>query len=76
MNNFSERLKEIVEQSSFVVVGAAGSIWKSVTEEIFKRNPKKLIAVDISEINLVELVRALRISFGYTDGVFKTYALD
>ena len=65
-----------IENSSFLVIGAAGSIGQAVTKEIFKRNPKKLHAVDLSENNLVELVRDIRSSFGYIDGDFKTFALD
>lgn len=71
-----EYLIEQVEHSNFLVLGAAGSIGQSVTKEIFKRNPKKLHAVDISENNLVELVRDIRSSYGYIDGEFKTFALD
>ena len=45
-------------------------------KEIFKRNPKKLHVVDISENNMVELVRDIRSSYGYIDGDFRTFALD
>ena len=45
-------------------------------KEIFKRSPKILHVVDISENNLVELVRDLRSSIGYIPGEFKTYVLD
>ena len=69
-------LKVFVSASSFLVIGAAGSIGQAVTKEIFKRKPKKLHAVDISENNLVELVRDIRSSYGYIDGDFKTFALD
>lgn len=69
-------LEEIVSNSSFLVIGGAGSIGQAVTKEIFKRNPLKLHVVDISENNLVELVRDLRSSIGYTSGDFKTFALD
>ncbi|MEA3353981.1 MAG: UDP-N-acetylglucosamine 4,6-dehydratase [Campylobacterota bacterium] len=71
-----EQLKNIISNSNFLVIGAAGSIGQAVTKEIFKRDPKKLHAVDISENNLVELVRDLRSSFGYIAGEFKTFALD
>jgi len=67
-------LSDIVSNSRFLVIGAAGSIGQAVTKEIF--NPKKLHAVDISENNLVELVRDIRSSFGYMNGDFKTFALD
>ena len=69
-------LSNIVNQSSFLVLGGAGSIGQAVVKEIFKRNPKKIHVVDISENNLVELVRDLRSSIGYIDGDFKTFALD
>jgi FlaA1/EpsC-like NDP-sugar epimerase len=71
-----KKLKRIVSQSSFLVIGGAGSIGQAVTREIFRRNPIKLHVVDISENNLVELVRDLRSSFGYIDGDFQTFALD
>jgi len=76
INNFDEKLKDEVSNSTFLVIGGAGSIGQAVTKEIFKRNPKKLHVVDISENNLVELVRDIRSSFGYIDGEFKTFALD
>ena len=69
-------LEEIIKKSSFLVIGGAGSIGQAVTKEIFKRNPKKLHVVDISENNMVELVRDIRSSFGYIDGEFATFALD
>lgn len=70
------QLTEIISNSRFLVIGGAGSIGQAVTKEIFKRNPVKLHVVDISENNLVELVRDLRSSFGYIDGDFQTFALD
>jgi len=70
------KLKDIIASSSFLVIGGAGSIGSATVKEIFKRNPKKLYVVDISENNLVELVRDLRSSLGYIDGDFKTFALD
>lgn len=69
-------LRDIVSNSSFLVIGGAGSIGMAVTKEIFKRNPKKLHVVDISENNLVELVRDIRSSMGYIAGDFQTFALD
>ena len=69
-------LEEIVKDSTFLVLGGAGSIGQAVTKEIFKRKPKKLHVVDISENNMVELVRDIRSSYGYIDGDFQTFALD
>lgn len=76
INNKEQELKEVVSNSRFLVLGGAGSIGQAVTKEIFKRNPKKLHVVDISENNLAELVRDIRSSLGYIDGDFKTFALD
>jgi FlaA1/EpsC-like NDP-sugar epimerase len=72
----NEELLNIVSNSRFLVLGGAGSIGQAVTKEIFKRNPKKLHVVDISENNMVELVRDIRSSFGYINGDFQTFALD
>jgi len=72
----NQELKNIVLSSTFLVIGGAGSIGQAVTKEIFKRNPKKLHVVDISENNMVELVRDIRGSLGYIAGEFKTFALD
>jgi len=71
-----KELSKIINNSSFLVIGGAGSIGSATVKEIFKRNPKKLHVVDISENNLVELVRDIRSSLGYIDGEFKTFALD
>ncbi|CAI2320830.1 UDP-N-acetylglucosamine 4,6-dehydratase [Vibrio parahaemolyticus] len=76
IENYEAELSRIVSASSFLVLGGAGSIGQAVTKEIFKRNPKKLHVVDISENNMVELVRDIRSSFGYIDGDFQTFALD
>jgi len=76
IKQYDAKLKSIIEKSSFLVLGGAGSIGSAVVKEIFGRNPKKLHVVDISENNLVELVRDIRSSSGYIDGEFKTFALD
>lgn len=76
VRNQDANLRNIIESSSFLVIGAAGSIGQAVTKEIFKRNPKKLHVVDISENNMVELVRDIRSSLGYISGDFQTFALD
>ncbi|MBX7227634.1 MAG: UDP-N-acetylglucosamine 4,6-dehydratase [Chitinophagales bacterium] len=76
INNCNDYLLKEIKASSFLVLGGAGSIGQAVTKEIFKRHPKKLHVVDISENNLVELVRDIRSSLGYIHGEFKTFALD
>ncbi|MEN1729455.1 MAG: UDP-N-acetylglucosamine 4,6-dehydratase [Pseudomonadota bacterium] len=69
-------LRERISASRFLVIGGAGSIGQAVCKEIFRRSPRALHVVDISENNLVELVRDLRSSIGYIEGDFRTFALD
>lgn len=69
-------MSEQVRESAFLVVGGAGSVGQAVVKELFKRNPKRLYVVDISENNMVELVRDLRSSLGYIEGDFRTFILD
>jgi len=76
IQKYEDELRSIIVKASFLVIGGAGSIGQAVTKEIFIRNPLKLHVVDISENNLVELVRDLRSSFGYINGDFQTFALD
>ena len=71
-----EELEALVSSSTFLVIGGAGSIGQAVTREIFKRNPLALHVVDISENNMVELVRDIRSTLGYIDGDFRTFAID
>ena len=78
-NDLSAHQKELVEfikGSRFLVIGGAGSIGQAVTKEIFARRPKLLHVVDISENNMVELVRDIRSSLGYIEGEFATFAID
>ena len=59
-----EELKEVIRGSSFLVIGGSGTIGHATVIEIFKRQPSLLHVVDISENNLVELVRDIRSSEG------------
>lgn len=76
MQRHAAALSATVQASRFLVIGGAGSIGQAVTREIFKRNPAALHVVDISENNMVELVRELRSSIGYGTGDFRTFAVD
>jgi FlaA1/EpsC-like NDP-sugar epimerase len=76
ISSHEKELSEAVSSSSFLVIGGAGSIGQAVTREIFRRNPRKLHVVDISENNMVELVRDIRSSLGYINGDFRTFVLD
>lgn len=73
---FYDQLLDAVSGSKFLVIGGAGSIGQAVTKEIFKRSPAALHVVDISENNMVELVRDIRSTVGYGSGDFRTFALD
>lgn len=69
-------LSALVKDGRFLVIGGAGSIGQAVTREIFKRKPRALHVVDISENNMVELVRDIRSTLGYIDGDFRTFSID
>jgi len=69
-------LGELVRAGRFLVIGGAGSIGSAVVRELFKRGPRVLHVVDISENNLAELVRDVRSSLGYIKGDFRASALD
>jgi FlaA1/EpsC-like NDP-sugar epimerase len=71
-----EALDEAVAGGRFLVIGGAGSIGQAVVKELFGRGPRALHVIDLSENNLVELVRDIRSSFGYMDGEFRTFAVD
>ena len=72
----AERICEVIRESRFLVIGGAGSIGQAVTKEIFKREPLALHVVDISENNMVELVRDIRSTLAYSIGDFRTFAID
>lgn len=71
-----EFLSDTVKNSRFLVIGGAGTIGSAICRELFSRNPKVLHVVDISENNMVELVRDIRSSVGYGTGEFATFAID
>lgn len=66
----------LVADSSFLVLGGAGTIGQAVVKELFQRGPRRLHVVDVSENHLVELVRDIRSSLGYIDHDFQTLPLD
>jgi FlaA1/EpsC-like NDP-sugar epimerase len=76
LETLNTKISALVSDARFLVIGGAGSIGQAVTKEIFKRNPKALHVVDISENNMVELVRDIRSTLGYIEGDFRTFAID
>ena len=71
-----KELRAIIGRSRFMIIGGSGSIGQAMTQEVFRRDPKVLHVVDISENNMVELVRDIRSTTGYGSGDFRTFALD
>jgi UDP-N-acetylglucosamine 4,6-dehydratase len=76
LSRFATELSERVQSGRFLVIGGAGSIGQAVVREIFRRRPAVLHVVDISENNMVELVRDIRSTLGYIEGDFRTFAID
>ena len=81
IEKFENFLSDLIKSSRLLVIGGAGSIGMAVTNEIFKREPNKLHIVDLSENNLVELVRMLRSSSislkkNIKNVELKTFAID
>ena len=73
---FAADFGEKIKLTKVLVIGGAGSIGKSVVLELLQLNPKCLHVVDISENELVELVRYIRSSSRFTVNEFKTFCLD
>ena len=69
-------LRDMLSNARCLVIGGAGTIGQAVTRELFKRDPAALHVVDISENNMVELVRDIRSTIGYGRGNFRTFAVD
>ena len=76
IDSLENDLKEIIYSSKFLVIGGAGTIGSSICRELFARDPRVLHVIDISENNMVELVRDIRSSTGYGSGEFATFAND
>ena len=76
VSNLERTFKDLLEGSRVLVIGGAGTIGQATSKEIFKREPSALHIVDISENNMVELVRDIRSTLGYGKSDFKTFAID
>jgi FlaA1/EpsC-like NDP-sugar epimerase len=76
LNDHESHLSDLISNARFLVIGGSGSIGQAVTREIFSRDPKVLHVVDLSENNMVELVRDLRSTVGYGRGDFRTFSID
>ena len=76
INKLKSEIEKLVTSSSFLIIGAAGTIGQAVALEIFTNKPKNLVLVDISENNLVECVRNLRSTEVNSVTDLRSYALD
>lgn len=72
-----EQLKQEIEGKSLLVIGGAGSIGSSYIRSVLPFKPSKLVVVDLSENDLVELTRDLRSTHGmYIPKEYRTYTLN
>ncbi|MDB4556694.1 UDP-N-acetylglucosamine 4,6-dehydratase [Akkermansiaceae bacterium] len=71
-----KELKSHIAGFRILVIGGAGTIGQAVVREFFKRDPLALHVADLSENNLVELVRDVRSTLGYGSGDFQTVPVD
>jgi FlaA1/EpsC-like NDP-sugar epimerase len=72
----AREINAAVRGARVLVFGGAGSIGKEVVRQFFMRAPTALHVIDMSENNLVELVRDLRSSLGYIEGDTQFLPLD
>ncbi len=73
---FLAEMQEKAIKSSFLVVGGAGSIGSAVVKTLVDLGAEKIQIVDISENNLVELIRDIRSSKELISTEIETFALD
>lgn len=75
MQENQDVLRREIFESRILVIGAAGSIGGAFVRQLIPYSPATLHLVDISENNLVEVVRELRSSSMELPDDFKTFAV-
>jgi nucleoside-diphosphate-sugar epimerase len=70
------RIRDGIRGSRIMVIGAAGSVGSAFIRQLIPYEPGALHLVDISENNLVEVVRDLRSSLIALPDDFKTFAIS
>lgn len=68
LQRYRDEVNARITGKRILVYGGAGSIGRQVVRQCFSRSPAALHVIDISENNLVELVRDIRSSLGYIEG--------
>ena len=74
--NNRDLLSQLLKNSRVLIIGGAGTIGSATCLELIKFDPKDVHIVDISENNLVELVRDIRSQKNEFKGELKTLAID
>jgi len=70
-------IRDRIEGKRILVTGAAGSIGSATVKQIARRQPALLVAVDLSENSMVELVRDIRSQSDLDVGdALRTYIID
>lgn len=72
----TDSIKQNLSNRRVLVIGAAGSIGSAVVDELAGYDLATLVCVDISENNLVEVVRRLRSRPTLNVGELETFCLD
>lgn len=73
---YAEVLSDIIRDSSFLIVGAGGSIGSAIVTFLAEHSGTHIVAVDLDENGLVELVRDLRCRNRSFNLNLEVYALD
>jgi len=73
---YQSELSAVIGSSKLLIIGAAGSIGQAFVLEVLKYKPSGVHLIDISENNLVEVVRQLRSGGHFVPKDFKTFAID
>ena len=74
--SYEEELQSHFENSRNLVIGGAGTIGLATVRALTKFRVKSLVVVDISENNLVEVVRDIRSGVDRIDFDFLTFPID
>jgi len=75
IHNNDQQLKASINNARILIIGAAGSIGGAFVKQVLKHSPASLHLIDLSENNLVELVRDLRSSKVRIPKEFRTFAI-